>query len=190
MGIQNLIEHTCGKFDKGLISAMADQLCRKDILQSKQIGSSLVYWPGATEKAVSSDDVEAMRREKTVAETAATKVENECARALGRAKSLKSEPINVDEALQRVRCEVERYEASLYRTTNTKASASAKLDARKNYTLYRKHWITRKRAYKDCLETLADALQTKPKQILSEVQEYSFYDTHPADDENIPPALQ
>lgn len=189
LGLANLIDHTNGRFDKGVIIAMLDLLERKKTIKSKQLGTSKIWWPAHCASA-SANEVTSLQGELNSAKSDAESLEAEFNRVSRREKSLRSEPVDIDAALaaetERVKSLKER--VHFLRSPHSVSPADVAA-AGSVFNKTRSAWLLRKRGYRDSLDTLADAMERKPKDILKDIADYAAYDTSPADD-NVPPPIK
>lgn len=189
LGLANLIDHTNGRFDKGVISAMLDLLERKKTIKSKQLGTSKIWWSAHCGSA-SVNEVASLQGELNSAKSDAESLEAEINRVARHEKSLRNEPVDIDSALAAEKELVKSLEDRVHFLRSPQGVSPADVAAAGSlFNKTRSAWLLRKRGYRDCLDTLADAMERKPKDILRDIADYAAYDISPADD-NVPPPIK
>lgn len=187
VGLQQLIEDTKGRFDKGVMVAMLDQLERKDVVKAKQIGTSKMWYP-AKMATLKIDEVNDLRRELQSLEAEAKSLDGQGRKLRARTAALEAEPVDVGAAVAGERRAVATLGAKVSGLRSVPKGGNY-ADVAAEYNNRRSAWILRKRGYAECVETLAEALDMPPKRIVAQVEEAVSHTTDPADNA-VPAALK
>lgn len=186
-GLQQIAE-VCG-VEKGVAQALLEGLVSSKVALTKTIGNQKVFWSGEIESETTAE-VEAAREETERAIEAAQKAEAQVAALTKTTSTLSAQPLN--ENLDAILEDLAQKEAAIRtklesvgaRGTVTKPQMNK---AAKQHNDMLQTWVKRKRACKDLVDTLAENLDKKPKEILKALDDYCSYETDENNNVSLPP---
>ena len=163
-GLQQIVE-TC-QVDKGAATIMLGTLEKQNVVKKKVIGNQAVYW--SAEMDVENDDMNSLREKLTAYDTETRSLTSEADKLFKATKDLASEPLNanLDGVLEELRQKETDLRTSIDNVTGTVTRPQMQ-KAKKHHNDMLKTWVNRKSASRDIIDTLADNMEKKPKDILN-----------------------